>query len=84
MINIGTLLDACGISYTDKQLKKLDRLFNHLVKGHIFKNFPGISSKDNSYKDLRKKLAIHIWFKFNDWCRQLNQTQFGLIEEKIR
>ena len=31
-----------------------------------------------------KKLAIHIWFKVNNWHRQLNQTQFGLIEEKIR
>ena len=51
MINIGTLLDACGISYTEKQLKKLDRLFNHLVKGQIFKDFPGIDSKDNSTKD---------------------------------
>ena len=51
MINIGALLDACGISYTEKQLKKLDRLFNHLVKGKIFKNFPGTNSKDNSCKD---------------------------------
>ena len=51
MINIGSLLDACGISYTEKQLKKLDRLFNHLVKGKFFKNYPGTNSKDNSFKD---------------------------------
>ena len=51
MIIIGALLDACGISYTEKQLKKLDRLFNHLVKGKLFKNYPGTNSKDNSCKD---------------------------------
>ena len=32
MINIGNLLDACGISYTDKQLTKLDKLINELLK----------------------------------------------------
>ena len=32
MINIGNLLDACGISYTDKQLSKLDNLVNKLLK----------------------------------------------------
>ena len=32
MINIGSLLDACGISYTDKQLTKLDKLINELLK----------------------------------------------------
>ena len=63
MINIGTLLDACGISYTSKQLKKLDRLFNHLIKGHIFKNFPGIGSKENSYKDLSPHFkSLKVYF----------------------
>ena len=32
MITIGTLLDACGISYSDKQLSKLDNLVNKLLK----------------------------------------------------
>ena len=32
MINIGNLLDACRISYTDKQLAKLDKLVNELLK----------------------------------------------------
>ena len=66
MINVGTLLDACGISYTEKQLKKLDRLFNHLVKGNIFKNFPGIGSKDNSYKDLSPHFkSLKVYFTEN-------------------
>ena len=32
MINIGILLDVCGISYTDIQLAKLDKLVNELLK----------------------------------------------------
>ena len=31
MINIGSLLDTCGISYTDKQLAKLDKLLHELL-----------------------------------------------------
>ena len=31
MINIGSLLDNCGISYTDKQLAKLDKLLHELL-----------------------------------------------------
>ena len=39
MIKIGNLLDACRISYTDKQLAKLDKLVNELLKKlslHVF------------------------------------------------
>ena len=32
MIKIGNLLDACRISYTDKQLAKLDKLLHELLK----------------------------------------------------
>ena len=32
MINITNLLDACGISYTDKQLAKLEKLLHELLK----------------------------------------------------
>ena len=32
MIDIGSLLDACGISYTEKQLVKIDKLVNELFK----------------------------------------------------
>ena len=31
MIEIGNLLDTCGISYTDKQLAKLDKLLHELL-----------------------------------------------------
>ena len=75
MINIGTLLDACGISYTAKQLKKLDRLFNHLVKGNIFKNFPGIGSKDSSYKDLSSHVkSLKVYFIENKEKEPLSEN----------
>ena len=32
MIEIGNLLDTCGISYTDKQLAKLEKLLHALLK----------------------------------------------------
>ena len=32
MINIGLLLDACGISYTENQLLKLENLLNSIVE----------------------------------------------------
>ena len=39
MINIGDLLDTCGISYTDKQLAKLDKLVNELLKKLCLQQF---------------------------------------------
>ena len=39
MNDIGNLLDACGISYTDKQLAKLDKLFDELLKKLILQQY---------------------------------------------
>ena len=39
MIVIRNLLDACGISYTDKQLAKLDKLFDKLLKKMILQQY---------------------------------------------
>ena len=39
MINIGSFLDACGISYTDKQLAKLDKLFDELLNKLILQQY---------------------------------------------
>ena len=39
MIVIRNLLDACGISYTDKQLAKLDKLFDELLKKLILQQY---------------------------------------------
>jgi len=39
MVNIGNLLDACRISYTDNQLTKLNKLVNELLKNLRFQKF---------------------------------------------
>ena len=39
MINITNLLDACGISYTDKQLAKLEKLLHELLKKMSLQQF---------------------------------------------
>ena len=35
MIDIGILLDVCGITYTEEQLMKLDKLLNNLLQKYI-------------------------------------------------
>ena len=47
MINIGKLLDACGISYTDKQLSKLDNLVNKLLKKLSLQQFDANETTPN-------------------------------------
>ena len=48
MIDIGLLLDACGISYTENQLLKLEKLLNGIIQQYIDKNVQKITS-DNSF-----------------------------------
>ena len=38
MINIGILLDVCGITYSETQLLKLETLVNNLIKKLLEKN----------------------------------------------
>ena len=38
MINIGILLDVCGITYSETQLLKLETLVNDLIKNLLEKN----------------------------------------------
>ena len=45
MINIGILLDDWGISYTEQQLTRLDKLIDDFIKDQIWENFYGIGSK---------------------------------------
>ena len=54
MINIGILLDVCGICYTGKQLSKLEKLVNDLVQQHIENILKEFSCEDNSENDLKK------------------------------
>ena len=48
MINVGNLLDACGISYTDKQLLKLDKLIDELLKKLSFQQFDSNQTKQKN------------------------------------
>ena len=48
MINIGNLLDACGISYTEMQLAKLDKLINELLKNLSLQQFDSNESTQNN------------------------------------
>ena len=51
MINIAIVLDDCGIFYTEKQLKKIDKILNNLLKKHILlsKNIFKSSKDHNKY-----------------------------------
>jgi hypothetical protein len=55
MINIGILLDEWGISYTEKQLTRLDKLIDDFIKDQIWENFYRIGSKATN-QDLSTKL----------------------------
>ena len=60
MIDTGLLLDICEISYTEKQLTRLDKLINDFIK-----TFHGISAKENSYQDLSSELkfkSLKVYF----------------------
>ena len=47
MIVIRNLLDACGISYTDKQLAKLEKLFDELLKKLSLNKFDSNETTQN-------------------------------------
>ena len=51
MINIGNLLDACGISYTERQLVKLDKLVNKFLKHLSTKTLQQFASNETTKHD---------------------------------
>ena len=48
MINVGNLLDACGISYTDKLLVKLDKLIDELLNELSLQQFDSNQTKQEN------------------------------------
>ena len=64
MINIGNLLDACGISYTERQLVKLDKLVNELLKKLSLHEFDSNETTQNDsipdYRDKSRNEGIEI------------------------
>mgnify|MGYP001357969843 FL=1 len=47
MIKLSILLDVCGISYTEKQLLKLEKLVNDLLKQYIKNDFKEVNPEEN-------------------------------------
>ena len=48
MINVENLLDACGISYTERQLVKLEKLINELLKKLSLQQFDSKQTKEKN------------------------------------
>ena len=80
MINIGLLLDVCGISYTEKQLTSLQKLVNDIVLKYTTKN---LHEKDSDSADF-----LHDqWGKYEDFNdntkRESLEKQNVEIKEEI-
>ena len=58
MIDIGILLDVCGILYTEDQLIKLDKLLNDLIQKYISTYSNDSTSQQNSSNITAQKLII--------------------------
>ena len=76
MIEIGNLLDTCGISYTDKQLEKLDKLIKKLLKKLCLQQYESNKtsqnhSNPNSEDKLRNEdFANQTGLKTSQHCRE--------------
>ena len=55
MINVGNILDACGICYTDKQLVKLNKLIDELLKKLSLQQFDSNQTKQRNDSTLDSK-----------------------------
>jgi hypothetical protein len=87
MINIGNLLDFCGISYTDKQLSKLDKLFGELLKKLSLQQFDSIETTkhDSRNEEFATKTELNPLQPSNqdfDFKFQLNYN--NTIKEEIQ
>ena len=58
MIDIGILLDVCGILYTEDQLIKLDKLLNDLIQKYISTYSSDSTPQQNSSNITAQKLII--------------------------
>ena len=84
MIDIGNLLDACGIYYTDKQLSKLDKLVNELLKKLSLQQFDSTPhSKDKSRNEdfVNKKELKPFELDFESRSQYENTIKEEILEE---
>ena len=81
MIDIGNLLDFCGISYTEKQLAKLEKLLKKMSLQQFDSNGSTLDSKDKSrYEDFHSETKLKPMEKF-DFKPDLNYD--NTIKEEI-
>ena len=79
MINIGLLLDVCGISYTDKQLTSLQKLVNDIVLKYTTKN---LHEKDSDSADfLQDQSGKYEVFNDNAKRESLEKQNVEIKEE---
>ena len=78
MIEIGNLLDTCGISYTDKQLAKLDKLIKELLKKLCLQQYDSYKTPQNhSNPDYDGK------FRNEDFANKAEIKTFQQYNEKF-
>ena len=72
MINIGLLLDVCGIFYTEKQLTSLQKLVNDIVMKYIPQNLheKGSDSSDFLQDQFGKKEDFSVSAKIESFEKQ--------------
>ena len=75
MIDIGILLDVCGIMYTEEQLIKLDKLLNDLVQKYI-----NTYSNDSTSQ---KRSSNEPMIKQEDFIENDRIDQFEEVKLKI-
>lgn len=81
MINVGNLLDACGISYTDKQLVKLDKLIDELLKKLSLQQFDQTKQKNGSTLNSEDKSREQDWTEFKSEPNYDNTIKEEIQEE---
>jgi hypothetical protein len=66
MINVGILLDVCGITYSETQLLKLETLINNLIKKLLEKNSSDHDPSTTSGDLIKQKLFEENTFEIED------------------
>ena len=86
MINIGNLLDVCGIYYTDKQLSKLDKLVNELLKKlrlQQFNSTPDFKDKSRNEDFANKKEQLPFQYCIQEFDLESRSQYENPIKEEI-
>ena len=58
MIKVGTLLDACGIVYTEKQLAKLEELVTNLIETRIYETIQQLGKESTNLAKSQSKTSL--------------------------